>query len=104
MKKVISWIKNNQMVSNTVKTFTMVVGSKNSIIHNHELQLLIDGATITWVQETKLLGVTVNSELTWAKHVEVICAKMARAISMLKRHKQALTGKATKHSLGPVIC
>ena len=42
------------MVLYADKTVTMIVGSKTTVKQYSELQLLIDGVTITQVQETEL--------------------------------------------------
>ena len=42
--------------------------------------LIIDGNEIDNVQYTKLLGVTISSDLTWTKHVEYIVAKAGKRV------------------------
>ncbi len=43
-------------------------------------RLIIDGNEIDNVQYTKLLGVTISSDLTWTKHVEYIVAKAGKRV------------------------
>jgi len=37
------------------------------------------------VDHTKSLGLTIDAQLSWGKHVEEICKKISSAISALKR-------------------
>ena len=37
------------------------------------LSITVDGSTITCVQQTKCLGVTISADLTWSKHIDHTC-------------------------------
>jgi hypothetical protein len=36
------------------------------------------------VEMTKLLGVTLDCELSWSKHIDAVVAKMGRSLSIIK--------------------
>ena len=45
----------------------------------------IDDQIIKRVDHTKSLGLTIDAQLSWGKHVEEICRKVSSAIGALKR-------------------
>ena len=46
---------------------------------------LIEDQIIKHVEHTKYLGVTIDAQLTWCKHVQETCKKTSSAIGALKR-------------------
>ena len=46
-----------------------------------------DGTEVTIVQETRLLGVVVSSDLKWSKNTSYICQKARKKVWMLRRMK-----------------
>ena len=51
-----------------------------------DVEIRIDDQIIkNWVDHTKSLGLTIDSQLSWGKHVEQICKKVSSAIGALKR-------------------
>ena len=43
---------------------------------------------------TKLLGVTLDCELSWSKHIDAVVAKMGRSLSVIKRCSANTINKA----------
>ena len=50
-----------------------------------EIDICIDEKMIKRVDHTKSLGLTIDAQLSWSKHVEEICKKASSAIGGLKR-------------------
>ena len=50
-----------------------------------EIDISIDGRTIKRVEHTKSLGLTIDAQLSWSKHVDEISKKVSSAIGALKR-------------------
>ena len=50
-----------------------------------EINICIDDKMIKRVDHTKSLGLTIDAQLSWSKHVEEICKKASSAIGALKR-------------------
>ena len=48
-------------------------------------EIRIDDQIIKRVAHTKSLGLTIDAQLSWGKHVEEICKKVSSAIGALKR-------------------
>ena len=49
-----------------------------------DVEIRIDDQTIKRVDHTKSLGLTIDAQLSWGKHVEEICKKVSSAIGALK--------------------
>ena len=59
------------------------------ILTNH-YTLCIDGHVIQGVSEYKFLGVVIDDRMTWKKHINYICNKIAKGIGILVRARQLL--------------
>ena len=85
---VLCWFENNYLKLNTDKCHLIVSGYKYEHIWAHV------GEDIIWEKnEVKLLGITIDRELKFDKHVLKICAKASRKISVLARMSKCLTFK-----------
>ena len=54
---------------------------------------------IEQVEETKLLGVTLDFKQSWSKHVDTTIAKTGRSLSIIKRCSAFLTTLSTRQVL-----
>jgi hypothetical protein len=52
----------------------------------------MNGVAVEQVEETKLLGVTLDCKLSWSKHID----SMGRGLSIIKRCSDVLTPHSTK--------
>ena len=76
------WTLRNDMQINSDKLKEMLI----SFMQDPDFRstrLIINGNEIYNVQCSKLLGVTISSDLTWNKHVESIVAKAGKRVYML---------------------
>ena len=67
-----------------------------------DLVLKIDDIVIDKVEKTKLLGVIINSSLTWRDHIKIICNKVSKSIGIMLRVKKNVDANVLKmlyHSL-----
>ena len=76
LQSVSEWVARNELVLNISKTKSIVFGTNHSLHPNY--------VEIEQVEETKLLGVTLNSKLLWSKHTDAKVAKMWRGLSVIK--------------------
>ena len=82
-----SWLIANRLSLNIAKTEFMIIGSRQRLI-NHDvsnLNICVNNTQIKRVQHTKSLGLTIDENLTWKNHVDVICKKVSSGIGALKR-------------------
>ena len=83
-----SWLIANRLSLNiTYITEFMIIGSRQRLI-NHDmsnLNICVNNTQIKRVLHTKSLGITIDENLTWKNHVDVICKKISSGIGALKR-------------------
>ena len=89
--EVQKWCVNNNMVLNANKTTCMLIGTKNRLRKTHNLDLKTSDSKIENVRTQKLLGVYIDSTLSWKIHVGKTCAKLSTKLHLLKRIKFFLT-------------
>ena len=86
--KISEWASNNCMALNADKTKSMLICSKPKLKmlakNNDMLQISIQDKEIETVSNTKLLGIHLDSSLTWTKHVSVISNKICKRLGLLK--------------------
>ena len=80
------WLRANRLSLNVAKTELMIIGSRQRLnTQCEEIDISIDDRTIKRVDHTKSLGLTIDAQLSWSKHVDEICKKASSAIGTLKR-------------------
>lgn len=85
---VMLWADKNDMIINTNKTKELVIGPWGQ--HNLTLTpLQTDQGTVERVYDFKLLGVHIDSTLTWTKHIDYITKKATKRLYFLKVLKRA---------------
>ena len=80
------WLRANKLSLNVAKTELMIIGSRQRLnAQCEEINISIDDRTIRRVDHTKSLGLTIDAQLSWSKHVDEISKKVSSAIGALKR-------------------
>ena len=80
------WLKANKLSLNVAKTELMIIGSRQRLSAQcDDVEIRIDDQIIKRVDHTKSLGLTIDAQLSWGKHVEEICKKVSPATGALKR-------------------
>ena len=67
---------NNKLVLNISNTKSIVFGSKHSLRTKPQLELCIKCVTIEQVEDAKLLGITLDGQLSWSYHINTVAVKM----------------------------
>ena len=113
--KMALWYRTNKMVVNTSKTKFIIFHSKgkkiknitnlvyNSNEHgNNDAKLINNIERISNLSENKhdrfykLLGIYFDEHLNFSRHIENTCAKLSKALFLIRRAKNFLTPKALK--------
>ena len=89
--EVQKWCVNNNMVLNPNKTTCMLIGTKNRLKKTQNLDLKTSDSRIENVRVQRLLGVYIDSTLSWKIHVYKTCAKLSTKLHLLKGIKCFLT-------------
>jgi hypothetical protein len=73
---VLEWVASNKLVLNISNTKSIVFGAKHSLSSRPLLNLVMNGVAVEQVEETKLLGVTLDCKLSWSKHIDSMVVNM----------------------------
>ena len=89
LNKTHAWCNRNSMVIHPDKTKSMLVAPRQKLqIHKPKLNLTLDISQIEEVKEHKMLGITIDSGLTWNKHIENLIKKLAKNTYLLCKLKK----------------
>ena len=82
------WLRANRLSLNVAKTEQMIIEPRQRLnAQCEEIEISIDDRTINRVDHTKSLGLIVDAQLSWSKHVDEICKKASLAIGALKHER-----------------
>ncbi len=86
------WLKANRLVLNTDKTVCMVLSTRQrrATVPECKINLTINNESIKQVSEAKLLGMLVDENLSWDRHINTLCSKISRKLGLLKRLQKFL--------------
>ena len=82
------WIRANNLVLNVSKSTYMIMCSPRRKYNADKLALYIAKLEIIKVEQTKFLGVILDSRLNWKPHIDYICNKISKGIGILKRIRE----------------
>ena len=85
--KIIDWFKTNCMKANPSKFQMLTVGLDTK----SDFKICIDDTEINNDVCVKLVGVHIDNQLNFNKHIQEICIKAGRQLNALKRLSQKLT-------------
>ena len=81
------WCQSNKMLINPIKTKAMLFGSSHRLqARQRQLNLKINDTSIDTVSEIKLLGLTLDKNLSWECHINHICHTISKLLSILRKH------------------
>ena len=69
---------------NVAKTKCMLLHSSRRI-PTSALEVQLSGRTIDRIQRYEFLGVTITDTLSWSDHIDEVCSKASRGLSLLQR-------------------
>ena len=82
------------MVIHPEKTKSMIIAPRQKLqIHKPKLNLTLDTSNIEEVTEHKMLGVTIDTGLTWNKQIENLIKKLAKNTYLLSKLKNYVKNK-----------
>ena len=99
LERVSNWVIDNKLALNVTKTKSIVFGTRHMLVNDPQLHLSMLGVPIEQVKKTKLLGVILDSQLSWSDHIDNITTKMGRGLAMVRKCSTYLTSSV----MGQVI-
>lgn len=94
LTKVSDWIKVNKLSLNISKTNFMI--SHPLMSNPANINILIDNCPINHCNETKFLGVLIDSKLLWRQHIQEITSKVSRLTGILYKIRNSITSDCLK--------
>ena len=91
---ITDWFRANKLTLNADKTISVIFNLKND--SNIEITLKLGDHTIPCQTETKFLGVWIDKNLDWNKHVDVLLIKLRQNVGLLKKSKNILDRPALR--------
>ena len=92
IESIVSWLNANKMSLNVDKTHFMVFKpSKKKVLSNIEIK--INNSNILEVDNTKFLGVIIDSKLTWKDHITYVTNKIDKNIGVLIKCRKVFNEK-----------
>jgi len=91
--KILQYFASNRLVANASKTAMIVFRPR---VPPNLFEIKLSGETIVETTEEKLLGVHVQHDLKWKKHVEKLTSEVNYALSVLRRLSDQLGKKELK--------
>ena len=89
LDEVYTWTQKNKLLLNTNKTKVMVVGSRQKLqtLNSTRLQIQIKSTPIERVSRYKCLGIVIDDNLQFTKHVDKVALQMKQKLGILRRLK-----------------
>ena len=81
LELICTWLSHNRLVVNWSKTNHMLIGSST----NDASLLAINGNTLERLDSVKLLGVEIDSQLKFEKHINIVCSKVNKKAYLISR-------------------
>ena len=92
LQNIASWCQANKMHINPSKSTCMILSTrqKRKTLLKNNLTLHINNEKLTNVQSHKLLGLVIDSNLTWKEHADHVLKKVNKNIFIFKKIKRFL--------------
>ena len=86
LDNVHNWLISNKLTLNTKKTEYMIIGSQNRLKNIlSDPEILIGDQKIKRVSQKEFLGVIVDENLNWHKHIDTQCKKISKKHCPIKK-------------------
>ena len=87
------WCKANGMVINTAKTnvdqlMLITTHQRRTILHTNDLFLSFNNDDLNTIDKDKILGVSVDNNLSWTSHIDLLCKKISSNLWLLSQIKE----------------
>lgn len=91
LQDIIDWLNNNNLVINLSKTKIMHFHQRSE---NPNVCIANKGNNIEETNETKFLGIVIDSKLTWKPHIAILCKKISKSAYALLQLSKKVNSQA----------
>lgn len=98
-QRIVDWADSKGLILNAKKTTAIIFGtSQNHMLLDKSLldPIMINGTRINFVESIRDLGVQLNEDLSWNKHVSNICSRVHGVLHRLRFRKNCLSVETRK--------
>ena len=85
LSKVCKWFQANRLSVNPRKCNVIVFSNRTKFYETDSINIKLNNVEIPRVEQTKFLGVIVDSKLTWKFHIQEVEKKVSRNIGIISR-------------------
>ena len=103
MNLVSSWVNENMLKLNVAKTKSIMLGTSYTLKSKPKINLMVENTIIEQVEEAKLLGVMIDSKLSWTAHIHKVVTKMNNGTAMVRRASTVLPYGSVKMVLQSLV-
>ena len=96
INKVEQWLLENRLVLNLSKTKVLLFGTIQKLGNVSSFNVKFQDQAIERVSKFIYLGITLDENLNWKEHVDAVCIKANKCLSLLARIRPCLNLKASK--------
>ena len=75
----------NKLSLNPSKTESFLIGSRSQLARRNSLCIKLCGQVIKHKETVKYLGVTLDQQLKWDVHINVLCSKLFKPSPLLSK-------------------
>ena len=88
LENIREWLCCNKLSLNILKTHYMVFTPRNKVVN--DIDICINDVPIERVYVTKFLGIQIDSQLNWKKHIDYICKKLSKCVGIIAKARKKL--------------
>ena len=82
------WLSCKKLSLNVLKTHYIILTTRNKIVENIDIK--ISNTSIERVYTTKFLGIHIDSQLSWKKHIDFTCKKLSKCVAIISKARKKL--------------
>uniref|UniRef100_A0A1Y1JQ78 Reverse transcriptase domain-containing protein n=1 Tax=Photinus pyralis TaxID=7054 RepID=A0A1Y1JQ78_PHOPY len=93
LQSISQWATTNNLKLNPSKTVVIPVGTRKGIqkfLQRQRQKVEVGGTTVDFATSAKVLGMTVDQNLSWEPHVKLICRRSIHKLRSLYKAKNLL--------------
>jgi len=84
LSRMADWLKTNHLCMNVRKTKLLLLARRGRAQESGQVRLTANDVEVERQDDVKFLGVTIDSELTWEKHVAAVRRKYFGGLATLR--------------------
>lgn len=93
LDKVDLWFKTNKLSLNVKKSSYMIFKRRNKCILHPRNPVFIANNALEHVSHAKFLGINIDDQLNWKRHISFVSNKIAKNIGVIRRIRHVLSSK-----------